>query len=99
MDYAPYRADFSTPETPGPRERIMPALKAFIEAHAIELDLRALDALPLGSLVVTLAMALPFEPPEKQALLEARTAADRFNTLCALMEMGAIAGSAGETPQ
>ena len=41
------------------------------------------------SLVITLAMACPFEEVEKQALLEAPTDADRAATLLALLEMGA----------
>jgi hypothetical protein len=41
-------------------------------------------------LVVTLGMVCPFEPPEKQALLEARNDADRASTLLALLQMGAM---------
>ena len=39
-------------------------------------------------LVTTLAMVCPFEVPEKQALLEAPTPADRAAMLVALMQHG-----------
>ena len=45
--------------------------------------------------MITLAMACPFEPVEKQALLEAPTDADRAATLLALLQMGAPADAAG----
>ncbi|MEA2788127.1 MAG: hypothetical protein QOG73_533, partial [Acetobacteraceae bacterium] len=41
------------------------------------------------ALIVTLAMACPFEPVEKQALLEARSSTDQAATLLALLQMGA----------
>ena len=45
-------------------------------------------------LVVTLAMVCPFEPAEKQALLEAPSDAERASTLLTLLQMGAAgAGS------
>jgi len=48
-------------------------------------------------LVTALAGALPFDPPEKQALLEAPTLADRAQTLSALMSfaVGPGSGSSG----
>jgi Lon protease-like protein len=101
VDYAPYRDDIASPaggSVSAPKARLTTALKRYVEAHALDLDLRALDALSIPSLVVTLSMALPFETPEKQALLEAQTLEHRFNALCALMEMGAIAGG-GDAPQ
>ena len=42
-------------------------------------------------LVVTLAMVCPFEPAEKQALLEAPTDAERAAALLTLLQMGALA--------
>jgi len=103
VDYAPFREDLTTPgggTVSAPRERIVIALKRFVEAHALDIDLRALDALSTPSLVATLSMALPFEAPEKQALLEAPTLEHRFNALCALMEMGAVGNaSSGDAPQ
>jgi uncharacterized protein len=44
--------------------------------------------MPDDMLVVTLCMVCPFEPAEKQALLEARTDQDRAQALFALLSMG-----------
>lgn len=102
VDYAPFREDVAIPGGAGidaSRERISRVLKRYVEAHALEVDLRALESLSLPSLIVTLSMALPFEAPEKQALLEAPTLERRYAALCALMEMGAIGSAAGDAPQ
>jgi hypothetical protein len=45
--------------------------------------------MPDDALVTTLSMICPFEPAEKQALLEVATDADRAATLLALLQMGA----------
>jgi len=45
--------------------------------------------MPDEALVVTLAMVCPFEPVEKQALLEAPDDAERGATLLTLLQMGA----------
>ena len=102
VDYAPFREDVAVPgggTLDAPRQKLAKSLKRFIEAHALDIDLRALDSLALPSLVSTLSMALPFESPEKQALLEAPTLESRYTVLCALMEMGAVGGSGGEATQ
>jgi Lon protease-like protein len=46
-------------------------------------------------LVITLCMVCPFEPAEKQALLEAGTETERARTLLTLLEMGAIGADPG----
>ncbi len=57
----------------------------------------AINRLGDDALVVTLAMVCPFEPIEKQALLEAPNEAERAETLLALLRMGAadLAGRGG----
>lgn len=103
VDYAPFREDIAVPgggAITAPRQKLAKTLKRFIEAHSLDIDLRALDSLALPSLVSTLSMALPFEAPEKQALLEAQTLERRYAVLCALMEMGAVGnGGGGDAPQ
>ena len=49
----------------------------------------AIRGLPDDALITTLTMACPFEPVEKQALLEARSDSDRAETLLTLLQMGA----------
>jgi uncharacterized protein len=47
--------------------------------------------MPDATLVTTLAMVCPFDPAEKQAILEAGDAGQRAATLLALLQMGAHA--------
>ena len=51
-----------------------------------------------NELVVTLCMVCPFEPLEKQALLEAADSSARADTLVTLLQMGAHGGGDGERP-
>lgn len=103
VDYSPYADDLNSPaggQATAPRERLVKCLTRYVQAYDLDIDLRALDALSLPSLIVTLSMALPFESSEKQALLEAETIDHRFSALCTLMEMGAmVAQGMGESPQ
>lgn len=99
--YRRVRADFSgfpadldlTPEPSGvEREALLIALKAYFAGQKFDANWDAIRRMPDESLVVTLSMVCPFEPAEKQALLEAPTEAERAATLLALLQMGA-AGS------
>jgi Lon protease-like protein len=48
-------------------------------------------------LVVTLCMVCPFDPLEKQALLEAVDPPSRADTLVTLLQMGVHVGREGES--
>jgi len=49
------------------------------------------------ALSVSLPMALPFEPREKQAMLENANPVDRAATLLALLEMSVAEATGGQT--
>lgn len=76
------------------RPRLMAALKKFVKLHNLDINWKAIESASDLALTVSLAMACPFEPPEKQALLESVDAAQRAATLITLMEM-AVAGQKG----
>ena len=90
-DYTPYAADLEL--TPRPiaveREKLVEALRGYFVNRNVDANWDAIRRMPDEALVVTLAMACPFEPVEKQALLEAPTEAERAATLLALLQMGA----------
>lgn len=90
-DYARYDADLDlTPRPMGAeREKLVSALRSYFVYRNVEANWEAIRRMPDEVLVVTLAMACPFEPAEKQALLEAPTEAERAATLLALLQMGA----------
>ena len=71
------------------REAILSALRAYFTRRSVEANWDAIRGLSDDGLVITLAMACPFEAVEKQALLEAPTDVDRASTLLALLQMGA----------
>lgn len=71
------------------RERLLRALRVFFAVHGFDANWDAINGMPDGLLVSTLAMVCPFEPAEKQVLLEAGNTADRGRALLALLEIGA----------
>jgi Lon protease-like protein len=71
---------------------LLNALRRYLDHRGLAIDWSSAEAAPSDALINSLAMALPFEPVEKQALLEAPTLADRRDTLVALLEIDAAAG-------
>jgi Lon protease-like protein len=90
-DYSRFHADLE--EDPQPnvieRDKLIEALRGYFHQRQVEANWEAIRRMPDEVLVVTLGMACPFEPVEKQALLEAPTEAERAATLLALLQMGA----------
>ena len=97
-DFSRFRADMNEPEETGiDREGLLDALRGYLARRGVDPNWDAVNRLADDALVVTLAMVCPFEPIEKQALLEAPSEAERADTLLALLRMGAAepAGSPG----
>lgn len=69
------------------RTRLLEILKAYLEAHDLNADWRAIQNASNESLVNSLSVISPYGPGEKQALLEAATLEDRNQMLIALTEM------------
>ncbi len=90
-DFSRYAADLDVVPKPGvvEREKILTALRGYFAQRGVDANWDAIRRMSDDALVVTLAMACPFEPVEKQALLEAPTEAERAATLLALLQMGA----------
>jgi hypothetical protein len=86
-DWQPYRRDLATDDAADDRGRLIRALKPFFERHKIAADFAAIEKAPPERLVNTLSMVCPFQPREKQALLEAPDTAERARLLTALVEM------------
>jgi uncharacterized protein len=92
-DFARFAADLDLqPQAIGvARETLMTTLRGYFSHRGFEANWDAIKRLPDDMLVVTLAMVCPFEPAEKQALLEAQGDAERASTLLTLLQMGAVA--------
>lgn len=96
LDYAPYAIDLDPPEElDESRPELLAALEAYLKRRELSVDWEAAGEAPMEALVNSLAMALPFDPAEKQALLEAPDLSARFDALDALLRMGA-AGAADD---
>jgi Lon protease-like protein len=92
-DFSRYLGDLDpTPQPTGvEREALLAALRSYFARRNVDANWDAIRRMPDDALVVTLAMVCPFEPAEKQALLEAPNDPDRAATLLALLQMGAAA--------
>jgi hypothetical protein len=95
-DFTPYRADLDLQSQPigTPREILLTALRGYFTHRGIDANWDAIKRLPDDMLTVTLAMVCPFEPAEKQALLEAPTDTERAAALLVLLQMGALSQDA-----
>jgi uncharacterized protein len=94
-DFSGFADDLTAPDDTGfPRERLLTALKDYLSRRDLKADWKSVMSAPPETLVNALAMLCPFEPAEKQALLEAPGWDERVDTLIALLEM-ANAGPQG----
>jgi hypothetical protein len=99
-DYDAYRADLDLAVATPPFDRpaLTAALKPFFRARGIDVNWESVERTSDEMLVLTLCMVCPFEIAEKQALLEAESAAARAEMLIALLQMGAHSNATGEDP-
>ncbi len=91
-DFAPFESDLSAPPVDDvglDRDGLLDALRAYLETRGLDIDWDTAETAPPEALVNSLAMALPFDPPEKQALLEAADLDERARVLTALMRIDA----------
>ena len=86
-----YEADLaSPPEEPDfDRHAFLDALRIYLAHRSLDIDWETAESAPMEALVNSLSMALPFEPAEKQALLEAVSLLPRSEALIALMRIDA----------
>jgi Lon protease-like protein len=97
--FARFRNDLAPAAEPEAvqRQRLLPALKAYLDMASIPADWKAIEKAPSDALVNSLAMICPFEPSEKQALLEAHDLAERSRVMTALIEMALLQRVGGPT--
>ena len=90
-DWEPFARDLGNEEERGfDRERLMRGLKGYFQQHQISADWDAIASVSGERLVTSIAMICPFDPSEKQALLEAPDLAERVRLLTAIVEMAVV---------
>ncbi len=100
VDYAPYAADWgpAEPLAAAARADLETQLKAYLEAQGLSADWDAVRNADDESLVNTLTVVCPFQPAERQALLEAPGLPDRARTLVMLMQFAPTPEAASTDP-
>lgn len=98
--YEPFKADLDQPANfEVNREQLFARLQPYLEAHAMPLGVEVLKGLSDPTLVTSLCMVCPFDPREKQALLEAPTLKARYDALLALLQIAAFEAGGMDTPR
>jgi Lon protease-like protein len=96
--FAEFAADrTASPDTPSlDRPALLSALRRYFTTNRIDSDWTSIERAPAESLVNSLSMIAPVAPAEKQALLEAKTVADRAYILITLIELALASQPDGE---
>lgn len=81
------------------REKFMSLLGRFFRSRGLSTDWESIREAEDELLINSLSMLVPFEPEDKQALLEAPTLVTRRETLVTLLEFALRAGDVDETMQ
>jgi Lon protease-like protein len=80
------------------RDGLIGRLKPYLEAQGMRINVDAIKGLTETTLVTSLCMICPFDPREKQALLEAPTIETRAETLMTLLQMGVFDAAKPDGP-
>jgi len=89
-DFTPFVGDLSEDTVAIDRDRLMAALTSYLTVNGLGADWSSVAALRPEGLVNTLAMACPFNPSEKQAILESADLPERAHVLTTLLEMASL---------
>ncbi|MBS9718003.1 LON peptidase substrate-binding domain-containing protein [Pseudohalocynthiibacter aestuariivivens] len=81
------------------RTRFLPVLRRYLETQELSTDWESLKDAEDEMLINALSMLCPFDPEDKQALLEAQTLTARRKTLVTLIEFSLLGGTSDEVMQ
>jgi Lon protease-like protein len=99
VNYADFKSDMGPlPRFDMDRDMLMSRLKPYLDSQGMRINLEAIKGLNEASLVTSLCMICPFDPREKQALLEAPSVAERAKILLTLLQMGVFDSGKPEGP-
>jgi uncharacterized protein len=101
VDYMPFIDDFTARkgEEHVDRKAVLAALAQYLKANNLKADWKGIEHAPNEALVNALAMMSPYDPAEKQAMLEAPDLKTRAEILIAVTEIAlAKSQTEGEPP-
>lgn len=96
-DWSDFRADMLPAEDTVDVESLMTAIEKYLGDNEMQTNTDSLTKLPPEVLVNTLAMHMPFEPIDKQGLIEAPSIDARAKLLIALCEFSSVQDDSGGT--
>lgn len=101
VDWSAFSRDLGPTETDATfdRDRFMTILGRYFDARGLSTDWDSLKEAEDELLINSLSMLCPFDPEDKQALLEAPSLTTRRETLVTLIEFGLRGGSNEEVMQ
>lgn len=101
LDWAPFARDLGLAETDPGLERtpFLALLGRFFQSQQLSTDWGSLKEAEDEMLINALSMLCPFDPSDKQALLEAPSLTTRRETLVTLMEFALRGGGDDEVMQ
>jgi Lon protease-like protein len=97
-DWSGFIGDLGEEETEIDRARLISLLQAYFRQQGISANWEAINQAPDERLLTSLAMICPFEPPEKQALLEASCLGERTRLMMTLLEIASAGHGDGDRP-
>ena len=100
VDFTPFLDDFVARkgEERVDRKAVLEALTAFLKANKLKADWQGIESAPNEALVNALAMMSPYDPAEKQAMLEAPDLKTRAEILVAVTEIALAKGQTEGDP-
>lgn len=96
IEWTPFRDDLQSQNDDGiDRDRLVAAVRAYFTAKGLDANWEAIEKAGNEYLVTSIAMLCPFDPSEKQALLEAKDLVARSELLTTIVEMATLDNSGG----
>ena len=69
------------------RKKLIPLLKKYFSMYQLDIDIKTLEKFSDDAIIQSLSMSCPFEPREKQLLLEAKNIEERSKLFYSLVEI------------
>jgi len=98
-DWTPFAVDLGEEDCDVDRGRLIGLLQAYFRQQGLSANWDAIGNAPDERLLTSLAMICPFEPGEKQALLEARCLSDRGRLMMTLLEIAIASHGENDRPR